>query len=110
MEACGVSLLLIAWGCLVVFSILTSVYFIKFAFVAGISSVTSAYAICQRLNATANITCPVPWKYDSWGEAVTSMNDMANILYPILIVLIILSCIFGTFSSHRNERSGYTSV
>lgn len=108
-QLCGLSFIFVAFIGLAIASIATSIYFIKFIFEAGMASITSAYVICEMVNKTANITCPAPWKYDTHEEAMISMRHIADNLYIIFIVLIILSFCLQIFSSH-NKKDGYTSV
>ncbi len=102
----------IVWIGLTVASAIGSIFLAKLIFEGVISSVTSAYVLCETMNKTANIICPKPWKYDTYKEAMTSTTTIADTLYNIYIALMIITAILSILGAFTNktQKGGYQSV
>ena len=84
-------------------------HLILFAFEAGISSITSTYILCHTLP-NSTFTCPQPFYWKNYDEAMSGSRDLATHLWNGMIAVfvcgivfyLIMACMAGSFSARQN--------
>jgi len=92
--------------------ILVTVYSMIFFFEAGIAAMTNVAVLCSTMNTTVtNFTCPTPWHYASYVEAVVACKHIASVLFWGTIAFFVLMIVCGGLGACFNgKRSEYSSV
>ena len=100
--------------CIIPFIVLLA-YFIIFMYESAIASVTTTYILCEMMANNSHVishSCPKPWHYSNYLEAIEYMKTYATISFSLsltlIVIAVILVCCFGGIGLNRNNN--YTSI